>query len=125
MSMSDSEIAIAKGMLARGDKQQHIAAFFDVNSGRIAEINTGVRGGDIPPATENLPPPGPPTLNHRAPVDIILSALEAAAFELTAYANDIAKREGPVEAKRIRSVVRDVHSALGARQHELYGGHST
>ena len=41
MSLNAREISIVKGMLARGDKQQDIAAFFGVNGGRISEINTG------------------------------------------------------------------------------------
>jgi hypothetical protein len=31
--------ALIKGMLGRGDKQSDIAAFFGINSGRVAEIN--------------------------------------------------------------------------------------
>lgn len=54
------EVALIKGMLARGDRQSDIAAFFSVNGGRIAEINTHQKWEDVraAPAAE-LPPPGP------------------------------------------------------------------
>ena len=39
--MDEAKAAIIKGMLARGDKQSDIAAYFRVNGGRIAEINRG------------------------------------------------------------------------------------
>lgn len=60
MSLDTREISIVKGMLARGDKQHDIAAYFGVNGGRIAEINTGVSGLDVAAAaTSDLPPAGP------------------------------------------------------------------
>lgn len=50
-----------KGMLARGDRQHDIAAYFGVNAGRVAEVATG--NCDYPNAEpmepERLPPPGP------------------------------------------------------------------
>ena len=60
MALTDAEISIAKGMLARGDRQHDIAAYVGVNGGRIGEISTGMRGPGVPtaPAAE-LPPPGP------------------------------------------------------------------
>lgn len=61
--ITDEQIALIKGMLLRGDKQQWIAAWFggEINSGRIAEINTGEKHSDIEPvlALELLPPRGP------------------------------------------------------------------
>lgn len=60
--LSKSEVAIVTGMLARGDKQHDIAAYFGVNGGRIGEINTGHRGigvGIDPAPPEELPPAGP------------------------------------------------------------------
>ena len=60
MALTDAEISIAKGMIARGDRQHDIAAYFGVNGGRIGEINTGARGQGIPAAAPaDLPPPGP------------------------------------------------------------------
>ena len=70
MALSDAEISIVKGMLARGDVQSHIAAYFGGgNSGRISEINTGRRGTGIAAAPErDLPPPGPYFISGRASI---------------------------------------------------------
>lgn len=60
--LSEIDASIVKGMLARGDKQQDIAAFFGTNSGRICEINTGKRFPKAEKAPPHvLPPPGPYT----------------------------------------------------------------
>lgn len=60
MSFNNGEIAVVKGMIARGDRQSDIAAYFGVNGGRISEINTGKYGADVSPALlDHLPPPGP------------------------------------------------------------------
>jgi hypothetical protein len=57
---TSEDAAIIKGMLARGDKQSDIAAYWSCNSGRIAETNTGQRYGAVMPAPAHLlPPPGP------------------------------------------------------------------
>ena len=48
--MTDLDIAVAKMLLRCGYAQHRIASLFDVNQGRIAEISTGERGGDIQPA---------------------------------------------------------------------------
>ena len=60
MALNNIEIAIVKGMIARGDRQHDIAAYFGVNGGRIAEINTGHTGHGVKAATpQDLPPSGP------------------------------------------------------------------
>jgi hypothetical protein len=62
MPLNDSEIAIVKGMIKRGDRQHDIAAYFGVNGGRIGEISTGKRGigiGVDAAAADQLPPAGP------------------------------------------------------------------
>lgn len=60
MALNDAEIAIVKGMLARGDRQHDIAAYFGVNGGRIGEISKGARGLGVAAApAEDLPPAGP------------------------------------------------------------------
>jgi hypothetical protein len=60
ISLSEGDAAIAKGMLARGDRQHDIAAWFGVNAGRIAEIATGFRFARVEPAAAvELPPAGP------------------------------------------------------------------
>lgn len=60
MALTTAEIAIVKGMLARGDAQHHIAAYFGVNSARINDIKQGTNGATIAAApTIELPQPGP------------------------------------------------------------------
>lgn len=60
ISLTDSDAAIVKGMILRGDRQHDIAAWFGVNGGRIAEISAGDRFGPVLPAPmDELPPPGP------------------------------------------------------------------
>lgn len=60
MPFNNGEIAVVKGMIARGDRQSDIAAYFGVNGGRISEINTEKYGADIKAALQDqLPPPGP------------------------------------------------------------------
>lgn len=48
--LTEEQAAIAKGLLARGEKQHDIAAFLGCNGGRIAEIKTGQRFPDVKPA---------------------------------------------------------------------------
>lgn len=58
--LTSADVAIAKGMLDRGDRQHDIAAWFGVNGGRIGEIATGYRFHWVEAApAEDLPPPGP------------------------------------------------------------------
>lgn len=60
IQLSERDAAIVKGMLARGDRQHDIAAWFGVNGGRIAEISTRRKFGSLAPAEgANLPPVGP------------------------------------------------------------------
>lgn len=60
--LDDDVVALVKGMLARGDRQSDIAACFLINSGRIAEINTGARSPNVKAAPlDALPPAGPYT----------------------------------------------------------------
>lgn len=48
-------------MIARGDRQHDIAAWFGVNGGRIAEVATGATFAEVNAILENLPPAGPYT----------------------------------------------------------------
>lgn len=58
--LNEDDAAIAKGMLARGDRQHDIAAWFGVNGGRIGEISTGAKFADVKPADQtDLPAQGP------------------------------------------------------------------
>jgi hypothetical protein len=65
--LQDWMIPLIKGMLKRGDDQSDIAAWFLINSGRVAEINTGQREPGIKPAKPDaLPPPAP----HPSPYEL-------------------------------------------------------
>jgi len=57
--LDEADAAIAKAMLARGDRQHDIAAWFGVNGGRIAEIAAGYTFHWVEPYAGELPPPGP------------------------------------------------------------------
>jgi hypothetical protein len=58
--LTEEDASIVKGMLARGDRQHDIAAWFNVNGGRIGEIASGRNFYKVEPApTQLLPPPGP------------------------------------------------------------------
>lgn len=58
--LDEEDAAIVKGMLARGDRQHDIAAWFGVNGGRIGEISTGAKFAEVKPVElEELPPQGP------------------------------------------------------------------
>lgn len=56
------QAAIVKGMLARGDKQHDIAAYFGENSGRVIDVKFGDKYADVVATPmDKLPPP------YRAP----------------------------------------------------------
>jgi hypothetical protein len=92
MALDTSDIALIKGMLARGDRQSDIAAFFGVNGGRVAEINTGLRGAEVIAAnTETLPPPGPyvmsarTALKARQTLEALLDLIDESLAEISAW----------------------------------------
>ena len=55
------ETQMVLGMLARGDRQHDIAAYFGVNGGRVGELATGDHKypSAVPMSADKLPPPGP------------------------------------------------------------------
>ena len=61
MPLSNCETRFVKGMLAWGDRQHDIAAYFGVNGGRIAEVANGTCNypNAQPMPEDELPPPGP------------------------------------------------------------------
>jgi hypothetical protein len=78
ISLTESEATIAKGMIARGDRQHDIAAWFGVNGGRIGDISTGKKFPNVAAASmDKLPPPGPYLTGRDAYAAMI--ALEEAA----------------------------------------------
>lgn len=88
--LTEYDASQVKGMLARGDRQHDIAAWFGVNGGRIAEIATGANFAWVTMATSNLPPPGPyPTgkqaIEAQEALDEALNALALAESKLQAF----------------------------------------
>ena len=59
IQLTKQDVALAKGMLHRGDRQHDIASWFGVNGGRIAEISTRAKHSDVLMQTDRLPPAGP------------------------------------------------------------------
>lgn len=88
--LSAADAAIVKGMLARGDRQHDIAAWFGVNGGRIAEIATGKAHGSVKAKTEMLPPPGPYLAGREA--HVAMFALEEASRTINAALSFIRER---------------------------------
>lgn len=66
IALNETDAAIVKGMLLRGDRQHDVAAWFGVNGGRIAEVAAGKLFGWVHPTFDDLPPPGPYMLGRRA-----------------------------------------------------------
>lgn len=88
--LNERDAAIVKGMLARGDRQHDIAAWFGVNGGRIAEIATGQKFRSASSAIKaNLPSPGPYPTGRDA--TIALQALVRAKTALTS-AEEVVRR---------------------------------
>jgi hypothetical protein len=91
ISLTEQDAAIVKGMLARGDRQHDVAAWFGVNGGRIAEIAIGVRFPQVEPAPDtSLPPPGPYPCGREAVT--AAEALSQARMALTAAEQMIRER---------------------------------
>ena len=88
MSMTINDAKIAIGMIARGDKQHDVAAWFGENQARIAEAVAGQFGTSEAAPASDLPPKGSPGIKGRrlhAFVEKAVTALEkgdsAAALE--------------------------------------------
>jgi hypothetical protein len=59
MALTRKDAAIVMGMLARGDKNHDIAAWFGENPARVVEVQKGQAFGIVPAAAaEDLPPKG-------------------------------------------------------------------
>jgi len=80
MSLTRRDAAIIVGMLARGDKNQDVAAWFGENPARVVEIEKGETFGVVPMAAANDLPPkgavGPKARRLRAYALDALSALK-------------------------------------------------
>jgi hypothetical protein len=90
--LTDDDAALVKGMLARGDRQHDIAAWFGVNGGRIANVSSGKTHGQVKAATKKLPPKGPYLSSRDAYA--ALYALKEAQATISAALELISERTG-------------------------------
>jgi hypothetical protein len=68
-ALTKETAAICKGLIARGEKQHDIAAFFGVNGGRVAEVAKGYKFADVVAAPKrDLPTPAVVSLGYAAHV---------------------------------------------------------
>jgi hypothetical protein len=65
ITLWNDDVKVALGMVARGDRDHDIAAWFGVNQGRIAEAKAGSHGQLTPTSADQLPPSGPPGVKGR------------------------------------------------------------
>jgi hypothetical protein len=65
ISLTNKDATLVLGMVARGDRDHDIAAWFGVNQGRIAEVKSGSHGQLTMAPAHELPPKGPPGLKGR------------------------------------------------------------
>jgi hypothetical protein len=73
-SLTAEQAGIVKGLLARGEKQHDVAAFFGVNAGRVAEVAKGYKFADVPPSPKReLPTPAVVSLGYSS--HVVLQAL--------------------------------------------------
>jgi hypothetical protein len=73
-ALSEEQAAIVKGLLARGEKQHDVAAFFGVNAGRVAEVAKGYKHAAVAPAPKReLPTPAVVSLGYSS--HVVLQAL--------------------------------------------------
>ena len=72
-----TDAPIIMGMVARGDRDHDIAAWFGVNQGRIAEVKDGTKFGTVAAASAaDLPPKGPPGIKGRRLRDDVQTAID-------------------------------------------------
>lgn len=84
MALTDKDVMVVFGMVARGDKHHDVAAWFGENPARIAEVLAGERGWPGPAPSADLPPkgsPGPKGRRMRAFAAKALKALEDGSAE--------------------------------------------
>lgn len=79
-SLTQKDAEVVLGMVARGDRDHDIAAWFGVNQGRIAEVKSGSGWGPLSAASaDRLPPRGAPGIKGRRLRDAIGAMLAAMA----------------------------------------------
>lgn len=81
MAIYRNDARIILGMVARGDKEHNIAAWFGENQARVAEAKKGDYGTLEAAPEKDLPPAGPPGVKGRrlrSAIDRALEWLDAA-----------------------------------------------
>jgi hypothetical protein len=77
-SLKAADAPIILGMIARGDRDHDIAAWFGVNQGRVADVKDRKKFSSASAApTDQLPPSGPPGIKDkrlRASVSSVIKA---------------------------------------------------
>jgi hypothetical protein len=63
--VTDKDLPIILGMVARGDRNHNIAAWFGLNQGRIKGAKDGMYGTPAAAHQGKLPPKGPPGIKGR------------------------------------------------------------
>lgn len=76
-SLYKEDARVVLGMVARGDRDHDIAAWFGVNQGRIAEVKNGDFGQLEAASAHALPPSGAPGVKGRRLRGAVGKALEA------------------------------------------------
>ena len=67
----EDDDAVVKGVLAKGDRQHDISAWFGVAVGRIVEISTGAKFADVSPATLEELPPQVPNISGKQSAEVL------------------------------------------------------
>jgi hypothetical protein len=83
--LTNTSARLVLGMLARGDREHDIAAWFGVNQARVNDVKRGDFGGISAAPEVDLPPSGPPGLKGQR----LLASVEKACVLLAI--NDPAK----------------------------------
>jgi hypothetical protein len=63
--VTDTDLPTILGMVARGDRNHDIAAWFGLNQGRIKGAKDGMYGSPAAAHSSKLPPKGPPGIKGR------------------------------------------------------------
>lgn len=96
--LTASDASLVKGMVSRGDRKHDIAAWFGVNQGRIAEVQSGYLYPEaVEASTTELPPPGPYTSGKAAHSAML--ALKEAKKILTETISNIDKTLSEMKAE--------------------------
>lgn len=98
MKLTESDAAVVKGMLHRGDRQHDIASWFGVNGGRIAEISSRAKFSHVVMQTERLPPVGPYISGRQS--HLTLKKLREVEEELNTFKDKNAEEQKKIEAIR-------------------------